>query len=121
MFVPPTRGVGTEDPNGKVNYASKHAIPVLQELYDWACANLPRGESMTWLLDHAKQHDSKATQAAIKAMGMQLEPGFLPQSFDMNPIEKAWGLLVGKLVGCRARTFKGFALGRQWIRPQSTS
>lgn len=108
VFVPPTRGLGTDVPNGKVTFASKHAIPVLQELYEWACTSLPGGECMTWLLDHAKQHDSKATQAAIKAMGMQLEPGYPPQSYDLNPIEKAWGLLVGNLVGCRARTFKGF-------------
>jgi transposase len=123
VFVPPTRGVGTTDPNGKVTFKSEHFITAITELSRWADTTLPRGRRYTWLLDHAKQHTSAVSKAAIKDLGLQLEPNYPAQSYDLNPIEVAWGVLVGKLRGCRAKTLEGFkrSLIQAWESvPQST-
>jgi hypothetical protein len=123
VFVPPTRGVGGAPPNGKVNFNSTHFIAAITKLHKWSTTSLPTGTTYTWLLDHAKQHTSNASRAAMRGLGLQLEPGYPAQSWDLNPIEVAWGMLVGEMHGCRARSVEGFkrALQSAWGRlPQDS-
>jgi hypothetical protein len=55
------------------------------------------------VMDGAKQHSSRASKAAIEAMGMHLLKSFPAQSWDINCIENVWGVLDTKLRGMSAR------------------
>jgi hypothetical protein len=61
-----------------------------------------------YILDHAKQHTSKASKLAMKQAGVQLVKGFPAQCWDINIIENVWGVLDSKLLGCRARKPEGW-------------
>lgn len=55
-------------------------------------------------LDHAKQHKSHTTDAALKKLTAPMLGDFPSRSWDMNVIENAWGILNSVLLGLRRRT-----------------
>jgi hypothetical protein len=56
------------------------------------------------VLDHAKQHTSKESNAALETMGVHLLEDFPPQSWDLNIIENCWGIVENKLNGMAGRS-----------------
>jgi hypothetical protein len=111
FFVPPTPGIGSKQPKTKVNFASKHFIAVMKKIHRGVVSSGKLGNRFRYILDHAKQHTSKASKAAMARAGVKLVEGFTAQSWDINIIENVWGVLDGHLLGCRARTPSGWRRG----------
>lgn len=97
-FVAPTPPARSKARKGSEAFASKHFVAMLPAVIrDLQAANKfsPRHPLV---LDHARQHTSALSQAAISSQQLRLVEGFPAQSWDLNIIENAWGVLEGKLV-----------------------
>lgn len=104
VFVPPTAG---RFPKG-TTFTSKAFIRAIKQLHKEVKGWLPPGTSYTLILDHARQHFSKETKAAMEHEGIPVLESFPAQSWDLNVIENAWGIMDDKLSGRRPRTPKGY-------------
>lgn len=98
-FVPPTPPAGTKARKGREAYASKHFIQLLGKVKRDLQRAGKFGARHPIVLDHARQHTSAVSKAAIGGTQLQLVDGFPPQSWDINIIENVWGVLDGKLSG----------------------
>lgn len=96
-FVPPTAPAGSKARKSKQSYASKHFIEMLPKVKRDLQQGSKYGARHPLVLDHAKQHVSAASKAAIEAMQLHLVDDFPAQSWDINIIENVWGVLDGKL------------------------
>ena len=111
IFTAPSPPVGSALRKGTETFASRHFIGVAQQLHKTIKGWGKDSRYHRVVLDHAKQHTSKASKAALQAMGMYLLEDFPPQSWDLNIIENCWGVLDTKLAGIRGRGAKS---GRGW-------
>jgi hypothetical protein len=107
-FVPPTPRFGSKQRKSKVNFASKHFIPVIKKIHKEVGSSGKLGSRFRYIMDHAKQHTSKASKAAMRKAGVKLVEGFPAQSWDINIIENAWGVMDTMLQGSRASTPSGW-------------
>ena len=107
-FVPPTPRFGSKQRKTKVNFASKHFLCVIKKIHKEVVSSGKLGSRVKYLMDRARQHTSKASQAGMRDAGVQLVGGFPAQSWDINVIENAWGVMDTKLKGTRARTPSGW-------------
>lgn len=107
-FVPPSPRIGSKQRKTKVNFASKHYIPVIKKIQKEVGSSGKLGSRSRWIMDHAMQHTSKASTAAMRKAGVKLVEGFPSQSWDINIIENAWGVMDTLLQGTRARTPSGW-------------
>jgi transposase len=107
-FVPPTPPLGSKQRRAKVNFASKHFIPVIKKIHKEVHSSGKPGSRFRYIMDHARQHTSKASKAAMRKAGVQLVEGFPSQSWDINVIENAWGVMDTLLQGSRASTPSGW-------------
>jgi hypothetical protein len=107
-FVPPTPPFGSKQRKTKVNFASRHYIPVIKKIHKEVVSSGKLGSRFKYIEDHARQHTSKASTAAMRDAGVQLVEGFPSQSWDINIIENAWGVMDTQLRGSRAKTPSGW-------------
>lgn len=95
------------------SFCSKHfitAITTLQrEFKHW----FPAGAQYHVVMDHAKQHDSKQSQAALKRLGVNVLAGYPPQSWDFNIIENCWGMMTNNMGGHHPRSLEGY---KKWVK-----
>jgi transposase len=109
VFVPPTPVPGQP----RENFCSRHfitAITTLQrEFKHW----FPAGTQYHVIMDHAKQHDSKQSQAALERLGVNVLPGYPPQSWDLNIIENCWGMMTQNMGGHHPRSLEGY---KKWVK-----
>lgn len=110
-FVPPTPRFGSKQRKAKVNFASKHFIRAMKRFHKEVGSSGKVARCFKYILDHARQHTSRISKAAMAKAGVQLVKRFPAQSWDINIIENVWGVLDTKLVGCRARTPAGWRRG----------
>jgi hypothetical protein len=104
VFVPPTPGV-TEQ---KENFSSKHFIQAFDKLYKEIKSWFPTGTQFWIIMDHAKQHTSRATRSHLEELGAPILWDFPPQSYDINMVEVCWGIMAGRVRGRRPRKLSGF-------------
>jgi hypothetical protein len=101
-FVPPSPPIGTNAKRNKVNFKSEHFIEMLGKMYKEIQKVYPnRGFKMLW--DHARQHDSKMSKAAVQDIQHNILQSYPPQSWDINIIENCWGMLDLQLLKSRAK------------------
>lgn len=110
-FTAPTPSVSSGLHKSKETFTADHFIKVAGSIK----ADLDQCGINTryrpLILDHARQHTAKKSQAAMEAMGMKLLDGFPPQSWDLNIIENCWGILENKLSsmpGRKPTTIRGW-------------
>lgn len=97
VYTAPSAPAGTKQRKGRESFASKHYIKVAQQLHNTIKAWGKDSKRHPLVMDKAKQHTSKASTAAINAMGLHLKQGFPAQCWDINIIENVWGVLDTKL------------------------
>jgi hypothetical protein len=107
-FTAPTLPWGCKDPKRKQTFKSSHFIKVMRRLIAEVSSWYPEGHRWVLIMDHAKQHTSKQTKAALEEMEVPIKEGFPAQCWDINIIENVWGLMDGKLLGRRARCVDGW-------------
>lgn len=107
-FTAPTLPLGCKDPSEKENFASRHFIEVMEALLAEVNSWFTGRQRWVLIMDKAKQHTSKASQAALRRLKVPIKEGFPAQSWDINIIENVWGLMDGKLLGRRARIVDGW-------------
>jgi hypothetical protein len=107
-FVPPTPPSNSKQRKSKVNFSSSHFIPVIKKIHKEVGSRGKLGSRFKYIMDSARQHTNKASKAAMRKAGVQLVEGFPAQSWDINIIENAWGILDTKLQGSRPRTSYGW-------------
>jgi hypothetical protein len=110
-FVAPTPPFGSKARKTKVNFASQHFIAMMKQLNREVVSSGRPSSHRRYIMDHAKQHASKASSKAMRSARVQLVEGFPAQCRDINIIENVWGVLDSKLLGCRARTPEGWRRG----------
>lgn len=114
-FVPPTPEIGSRRKKNKENFCSRHFVEMLGhlqvEINEW----FPDGRYAI-IRDHASQHTSAESTAAIKQMGLNVKADYPPQSWDFNIIENVWGVLDQNLQGRRPVTNDGWraAIQHAW-------
>lgn len=99
VYTAPSAPLGTKQRKSKEHFASKHFIEVAKQLHSTIKTWGKDSKRHPLVLDRAKQHTSRASTTAIKAMGLHLVKGFPAQSWDINVIENVWGVLDTKLRG----------------------
>ena len=103
FFVPPTPARGSNTRNSKESFTSTHFVAMMRgmkrELDAWS-----QPGAYKLIMDHASQHDSKASRAALQEMGVHVMDNFPPQSWDINMIERVWAILDDKLLHCKAKS-----------------
>lgn len=116
VFVPPTKGECVADEKEHTTFKSEHFISAMQALKDDFGSWFSRAKGYRVVLDHAKQHSSKKSQAALEAMTLPIMHDFPAQSFDINVIELCWGILDHNLQGHNPRTWEGWqkAICKAW-------
>lgn len=102
-FTAPTPSLRSRVRKGKENFSSRHFIMVAKQMHSTIKQWGKNSRYHRVVLDHAKQHTSKKSKAALQAMGMFLHQSFPPQSWDLNIIENVWGVLDTKLAGMSGR------------------
>ena len=102
-FVPPSAPSGSRKRRSPESFASKHIIALLPKIKASLQQAGRLGPRYPLVLDHAKQHTSKASKQAIKEHNLHLLDDFPAQSWDINIIEVVWGVLVDKLNSMRGR------------------
>jgi hypothetical protein len=101
-FVAPSPPAGSNAKRAKDNFKSGHFIEMLDKMYQHICKAHPRGRfKMVW--DHARQHTSKMTKAAIQDIQHNILQDYPPQSWDINVIENCWAMLDQELNRSRAK------------------
>lgn len=103
FFTAPTAPIGTKEKHSHEKFASKHFIQVAKQLHkvikQWGKAD----RRHPLILDHATQHTSATSKAALKDIRLHLKEGFPAQSWDINIIENVWGVLDTKMKGLPGR------------------
>jgi hypothetical protein len=99
LVMVPMDGEGKGRGTGGFNSAT--FVMVMKELWKQVKGWYPEGQPFRVVLDHAKQHASKLSKAALAEMGVPLLEGFPPQSYVLNLIEVAWAHLQQQLQGRR--------------------
>jgi hypothetical protein len=102
-FVPPTPPAGSKAHKAKEAFASKHFIAMLPAVKRDLVKKKHWGPRHPFILDHARQHSSKASTAAMHDLQLQLVEGFPAQCWDINIIENVWGVLDSKLTAMGGR------------------
>ena len=123
VFVPPTRGEGVDDPRDKTTFKSQHFLGAVEQLQHEIEGGVMGGAGYRVVLDHARQHTSKASKAGITKLGLPVLEGFPPQSWDLNAIEVCWAWLDQNLRGKNPRTWAGWkrAIIQAWSEVQQSS
>lgn len=78
IFTAPSPPVGSSQRKGTEAFASRHFIGVAKQLHSTIKGWGKDSHRHRVVLDHAKQHTSKASKAALQAMGMYLLDSFPP-------------------------------------------
>jgi hypothetical protein len=99
IYTAPSAPLGSKQRKSKEHFASKHYIEVVKKLHNTIKTWGKGSKRHPLVMDGAKQHSSRASKAAIEAMGMHLLKSFPAQSWDINCIENVWGVLDTKLRG----------------------
>lgn len=115
-FVKPSPEVGTKERRSDEAFKGCHFRAMMELLLPEAKVWFQGKGNFSIILDHASQHTSKASKAALVTMGAPLREGYPAQSFDINAIETVWGVFNNKLLGAHARTTSGWrrALEQAW-------
>jgi transposase len=119
VWVVPTPGVG----QGKENFSSKHFIGAMSKLMREVKTWFPAGRDYHVVMDHARQHFSKQSKAAMARLNVPVMESFPAQSWDLNIIENCWGMQANNLQGSRARTVRGYkrAVEKAWEAIETSS
>lgn len=116
FFTAPSAPQGTKQKKATANFSSSHFIEVAQCMQA-AMVSWGMGDARHPLvLDHAKQHTSRASRAAMASMGMHLLDEYPPQSWDINIIENVWGMLEQQLKSAPARQPTTPDGWRRWLQ-----
>ena len=97
LFTAPSAPRGSNDKHGTEAFSSKHFIKVAKQIKQILSTWDMDDSRHPLILDHASQHTSQSSQAAISSMGLHLKQGFPAQCWDINIIENVWGVLDTKL------------------------
>ena len=92
-------------------YYQTHLLPKFDE---WGESEVGP-ELELWLQDNATPHTAKTTARVLERRGMKLLD-HVPQSPDLNPIEKCWATFKLLIAARRPRTWSGFvkAMQEEW-------
>ena len=102
-FVAPTPAARSKARKGREAFASKHFISLLPKVKRDLVKGGKYSRRNPIVLDHAKQHSSRMSQAAISHLQLHLVENFPAQSWDINIIENVWGVLDSKLAAMGGR------------------
>ena len=122
-FVPPTRGEGVEDANGKTTFKSQHFLGAVEKLQHEIEEGFAGRDGYKVVLDHARQHTSQESTKGMASLKLPLLEGFPPQSWDLNAIEICWAWMDNNLRGHNPRTWDGWqkAIIKAWDEVQLSS
>jgi len=107
-FTMPTPPLGSKKPKGDETFKSAHFIEVMESLVVEISSWFPKSSRWVLIRDHAKQHVSAPSKAALARLGVRVKEDFPAQCWDINIIENVWGIMDTKLLGRRARTPDGW-------------
>lgn len=96
-FVAPTPYARSHARKRREAFASRHFIAMLPGVKPDLIKGAKYSKRNPIVLDHAKQHTSKASKAAMDKLELTLMQDFPAQCWDLNIIENVWGVLDGKL------------------------
>lgn len=102
-FVAPTPAARSKARKRREQYASRHFVALLPSVKSDLVKKGKYSSRKPLVLDHAKQHTSRASRAAIRRLQLPLVEDFPSQSWDINIIENVWGVLDGKLAAMGGR------------------
>jgi transposase len=108
---------------GKLGFSSASFIKVMKKLWQQVKGWYSQGQRCRVIMDNARQHGSKKSKKALKAMGVPLCESFPAQSYDMNLIEVLWGQLQREMLGNRSTKEEAYekALREAWGRVQQST
>lgn len=104
VFTAPSAPMGSKEKHGSEAFSSKHFIEVARRLQKEFVGWGRGGSRYPVLLDHATQHTSYASKAAINQIGLNLKEGFPAQCWDINIIENVWAVFDNKVRQWPGRT-----------------
>jgi len=109
-FVPPSPEPNTKQKRQPDSFRSPHFIEMMTQLHEEIKASThgKRKGGYKLIMDHARQHFSKASKEAMGKLGVDVVQGYPPQSWDLNIIENVWGVLQNRMRGNNARTGDGW-------------
>ena len=108
IFTDPTPPARSKQHTSNTTFNSTSFMRVIDQAVQYL--TIPQGsrKRRVVVLDRAKQHTSKASSDHLTKCGVHVLESFPAQSWDINVIENAWGILDTKLLGVRARTSRGW-------------
>jgi DDE superfamily endonuclease len=109
-FVHPTPEPGSKKKKSGKQFTSSDYIAMLRGLKREIDQWFPDGGYLL-IRDHAPQHMSADSEAAVAEMGLHVHDAFPAQSWDLNIIENVWGVLDNNMQDSRARTNDGWRRG----------
>jgi hypothetical protein len=122
VFVPPAASSTCSERKSKETFKGPHFVKFIKDALPVIRRRLG-SRPFRLIMDHAKQHKSKATKQALQDLGACVLEDFPAQSWDLDVIEFAWGMLNQNLVGHRARTKSGYldAIKEAWMSVDQAS
>lgn len=104
IFTAPSAPMGSKEKHGSEAFSSRHFIQVAKQLQKEIVGWGRGGSRYPVILDHASQHTSYASKAAIQHIGLNLKEGFPAQCWDINIIENVWAVFDNKVRHWPGRT-----------------
>lgn len=116
LFTVPSPAAGSKARRSSGTFKSSHFVEVMQKLKPVIQGWFPGSRRYTIIMDRAKQHTSKQSVAALKAMKLKVDWSFPAQCWDLNIIENVWGVLDTKLQQRRPKSTQGWrdAIRESW-------
>lgn len=112
-FVPPSPPEGSAVRKSKQTFKSDSFIGMISALKAEVDGWYPPGQRYSIIMDHAKQHKSKASTQAMASMHAPVKHDFPARSWDLNIIENVWGVLDDHMLHRSATSNEGWRVAIQ--------
>lgn len=115
-FVPPSPPEGSAARKSKGTFRSCDFIAMISELKTEVDLWFLPGQEYFLIMDHARQHRSKASTEALSRMHALVKHDYPARSWDLNIIENVWGVLDDYMLQKSATSNEGWkqALQEAW-------
>jgi hypothetical protein len=112
-FVPPSPPAGSAARKTKQTFKSESFITMISQLKTEVDQWYKAGQQYFIIMDHARQHKSKASTQALASMHAPVKHDFPARSWDLNIIENVWGVLDDHMLHKSAIANEGWKVAIQ--------